>query len=353
MNTADTASKVAFIDRDGVLIFEPPDTRQIDSLEKLQILPGVLEGLARLIRDGYRLVMVTNQDGLGTPSFPKKDFELVQNALIARLKEGGVLFDEIFICPHFAADNCGCRKPKTGLLDEFQKTQNIDYEKSFLIGDRETDAQLAKNIGVRMYWAETNGAFPRIASGQRTTSETRIFVQCNIDGRGNFSINTGLNFLNHVLEQFSKHSLIDLVIRAEGDLHIDEHHTVEDVGLVLGSVLTEALGQRKGINRYGFLLPMDDTLVEVAVDLGGRPYLVFNCEFVREKVGDVPTELIEHFFKSVADTLKANIHINVRYSKNEHHKIEAMFKAFAKSMKIAVAADPRLKGMLPSTKGTL
>ncbi len=199
----------------------------------------------------------------------------------------------------------------------------------------------------------TNGSFPRITSLERATKETRIFASCNLDGTGQFKIATGLNFFNHMLEQFSKHSLIDLTIEAEGDLHIDEHHTVEDVGLVLGSLLLSALGDRKGINRYGFLLPMDDALVETAVDLGGRPYLAFNAEFKREMVGDLPTELVEHFFRSVAETLKANIHINVKYGDNEHHKIEATFKSFAKTMKMAVSYDARARDQLPTTKGIL
>ncbi len=345
--------KIAFLDRDGTLIHEPTDTKQIDSIEKLEILPGVIEGLQRLQRCGYRLVLVSNQDGMGTPSFPVADFEGAHKKFLAILEERGIVFDAAFICPHLPSDACACRKPNTGLVADFLKTTPIDREKSFVVGDRESDVQFAKNIGVRAYSMETNGRFPRIASVERTTKETDIFIHANLDGQGIFSIDTGLNFFNHVLEQFSKHSLIDLVIRAKGDLHIDEHHTVEDVGLVLGETLARALGERKGIERYGFLLPMDDTLVEVAIDLGGRPYLVFNVEFVREMVGDLPTELVEHFFKSIADALKANIHITVRHSKNEHHKIEGMMKAFAKAMKMATAIDPRLKGALPSTKGVL
>lgn len=352
-NESEQLKKIAFLDRDGTLIYEPPATKQVDKLEDLRILPGVVEALERFIREGYELVMVTNQDGLGTPSFPKASFEVVQNKLIGMLAAEGINFSRIFICPHKAEDNCACRKPKTGLLDEFLRDGRIDLEKSFLVGDRESDSRLAKNIGVRYYPMNTNGDFPRIASVERVTKETRIFMQCNLDGKGKFDISTGLNFLNHVLEQFSKHSLIDLTVRAEGDLFIDEHHTTEDAGLVLGQVLCDALGSKKGIMRYGFLLPMDDTLVEVALDLGGRPYLVWNAEFSREKVGDLPTELVEHFFKSVADNLKANIHVNVRYSRNEHHKIEAIFKAFAKAMKMAAAFDPRLENQLPSTKGTL
>ncbi len=346
-------NKIAFIDRDGTIINEPQDTYQVDSLEKLAILPNAVEGLKRIQKNGYKLVMVTNQDGLGSPSFPMEAFEIVQNTLLASLKEQGVTFYKIFICPHPPEDNCACRKPKIGLLDEFLKSEPIDTEKSFVIGDRESDIELAKSIGVRAYRMETNDRFPRIASVERITKETSIFVQVNLDGRGSSSTDTGLGFFNHMLEQLSKHSLIDLVVKAKGDLYIDEHHTVEDTALVIAKALSEALGERRGITRYGFLLPMDETLVEVAIDLGGRPYSVFNAQFKRDKVGDLPTELVEHFFRSIADELRANIHINVRYSKNEHHKVEAIFKAFAKSMKAAVSIDTHLQGELPTTKGIL
>ncbi len=346
-------NKIAFIDRDGTIIDEPQDTYQVDSLDKLVMLSNAVEGLKRIQKDGYKLVMVTNQDGLGTPSFPTEAFEVVQNALLASLKEQGITFYRIFVCPHMPEDNCACRKPKTGLLDEFLKSEPIDTEKSFVVGDRESDIELAKNLGIRAYRMETNDRFPRIASVERVTKETEIFVQVNLDGRGRFSVNTGLGFFNHMLEQFSKHSLVDLVVKANGDLQIDEHHTVEDTGLAIAKALSDALGERRGITRYGFLIPMDDTLVEVAIDLGGRPYSVFNAEFKRDKVGDLPTELVEHFFRSIADELKANVHINVRYSRNEHHKIEAIFKAFAKSVRAAVSIDSRLQGELPTTKGIL
>ena len=345
--------KVAFIDRDGVLIYEPTDNKQIGSLDELKILPSVIEELKRIQGDGYELVMVSNQDGLGTSAFQTGNFEAPQKELLKLLGEQGVTFAKIFVCPHLPEDGCLCRKPKIGLVKKFLKETQIDYEKSFVVGDRETDADFAKNIGVRSYRMESNGTFPRIASVERATKETRVFVQCNLDGRGQSEIDTGLNFFNHMLEQLSKHSLVDIAVKAEGDLHIDEHHTVEDVGLALGTALLSALGERKGINRYGFLLPMDDTLVEAALDLGGRPYAVFNAEFKREKVGDLPTELVEHFFRSVAEALKANVHINVKYGKNEHHKIEAIFKSFAKALKMAVSLDPRAKGELPTTKGVL
>jgi imidazoleglycerol-phosphate dehydratase/histidinol-phosphatase len=345
--------KVAFLDRDGVLIYEPEDTKQIDSLEKLKILPGVIVGLKSLLNSGYKLVMVSNQDGLGTKSFPTPDFEVVQSSLLETLKKNGISFYEVFICPHFEKQNCSCRKPKTGLLKKFLAEQPIDLEKSFVVGDRRSDEDLAKNLGVRFYQVEVNGSFPRLGFIERKTKETEVCVKCNLDGQGIFNIDTGVNFFNHMLEQLSKHSLVDLEIKALGDLKVDDHHTIEDVGLSLGQALLQALGDRKGIKRYGFLLPMDDTLVEVAIDLGGRPYLVFNCDFKREKVGDLPTEMVEHFFRSVAESLKANIHINVKYSKNEHHKIEAVFKAFAKSLRMAIEADARQKDKLPSTKGIL
>ena len=345
--------KIAFLDRDGTLIYEPQDTKQIDSLEKLEILPNVIQGLKTLLNSGYKLVMVSNQDGLGTKSFLTPDFEIVQNKLLDMFKKEGISFYKIFICPHFESDKCKCRKPKTGLLEKFLKEEKVNVEKSFVVGDRKSDEKLAKNIGVKFYQTEANGNFPRLASVERKTKETEVSISCNLDGQGIFSMDTGINFFNHMLEQFSKHSLVDLEIKAKGDLKVDDHHTIEDIGITLGETLLKALGERKGIKRYGFLLPMDDTLVEVAIDLGGRPYLVFNCDFKREKVGDLPTEMVEHFFRSVAESLKANIHINAKYSKNEHHKIEAIFKAFAKSLQMAVEVDSRQKNKLPSTKGIL
>lgn len=345
--------KIAFLDRDGTLIFEPPDTKQIDSIEKLEILPNVIDGLKNLLKEGYELVMISNQDGLGTSAFPKKAFEKPQKTFIKQLKKEGIEFYKILVCPHLAKEQCSCRKPKTGLTKDFLKNEKIDYSQSFVLGDRETDMELGKNLGIRCFQMETNTSFPRLAFTKRITKETDILIQCNLDGKGLYQIDTGLNFFNHMLEQLAKHSLIDLVIDAKGDLEIDEHHTVEDTAIVLGSVLSKALVSRKGICRYSTLLPMDDTLAEVAIDLGGRPYLVFNVEFKREMVGDLPTELIEHFFRSLAETLKANIHINVRYSRNEHHKIEAIFKAFAKALRSACEDDLRLKNILPSTKGII
>lgn len=345
--------KIAFLDRDGTLIFEPTDTKRIDSLDRLEVLPGVVEGLKNLMSDHYKLVMVSNQNGVGSSEFPLENFQIPQEKFIEILKNEGIEFYDIFVCPHLPEDDCLCRKPKIGLLEDFIKSENIDLEKSFMLGDRDTDLEFARNIGVAGFKMMTNSSFPRMASLSRKTKETEVLVLANLDGCGNYKIDTGVKFLDHMLEQFSKHSLVDLVVSARGDLQIDEHHTVEDVAIVLGQVLNRALGERRGLKRYAFTLPMDDTLVEVAIDLGGRTYLVFNAKFKREKVGDLPTELVEHFFRSMSEALRSNIHINVRYSRNEHHQIEAIFKAFAKSFRLAVEIDKRLADQLPSTKGLL
>lgn len=345
--------KIAFLDRDGALIFEPPDSKRIDSLGKLRILPDVVSGLKNLLADDYKLVLVSNQNGIGSKDFPIESFQIPQEKFLEILRNQRVEFYKIFVCPHLVEDECICRKPKTGLVDSFIRSEKIDFEKSFMLGDRESDMEFARNIGVPGFKMMTNSRFPRIASVIRKTSETDVFVMANLDGCGNYQIDTGLKFLDHMLEQFSKHSLVDLVVKTRGDLQIDEHHTVEDVAIVLGQVLNKALGERNGLNRYAFTLPMDDTLVDVALDLGGRTYLVFDAEFKREKVGDLPTELVEHFFRSVSAFLRANIHINVRYTRNEHHQIEAIFKAFARAFRLAVEVDERLSDQLPTTKGIL
>ncbi len=337
--------KVAFLDRDGTLIFEPLDTKKIDSLDRLKILPGVVQGLKMLIANDYKLVLVSNQDGSG--------FEIPQEKFLEILRDEGIEFYKIFICPHLSDANCLCRKPKIGLVEEFIKSENIDFEKSFMLGDRDTDLEFASNIGVAGFRMVTNSLFPRMDLVSRETNETEVFVMVNLDGCGNCKIDTGVKFLDHMLEQFSKHSLVDLVVKARGDLQIDEHHTVEDVAIVLGQVLNRALGERMGLRRFSFTLPMDDTLVEVALDLGGRSYLVFNAKFTRERVGDLSTELVEHFFRSMSENLRSNIHINVRYSRNEHHQIEAIFKAFARAFRLAAEIDERLSDQLPSTKGLL
>jgi len=344
--------KIAFLDRDGVLINEPQDNFRIDSLKKLKILPDVFENLKRFVDEGYKLVMVSNQNGIGKNGFSKKGFYEAQNELLRRLKNEGIEFYKIFICPHTEAENCDCRKPKIGLVKDFLKGLGKDFDKmrSFMVGDRETDIELAKNIGVRGFLKPNNSPFPRIASFERKTSETEIFAQINLDGRGISVINTGIEFFDHMLEQFAKNALVDLFIFARGDLKVDEHHTVEDTGIVLGNVILKALGELKGIERYGFVLPMDESLAGVSIDLSGRPYLSFNAEFKREKAGEFPTELTEEFFRALSNNLMAAIHINLFYGKNDHHKIEAIFKCFGRALRAAAEKNERLKGISISTK---
>lgn len=345
--------KIAFLDRDGTLIFEPYDTKQIDSLEKLKILPNIVHGLKKIQNEGYELILISNQDGLGTKSFPMNDFTIPHNKFLECLKKEAIEFKEIFICPHFLKEDCQCRKPKLGLIQEFIANNTIDYEKSFILGDRDSDIEFGKNLGIATFAMQTNSRFPRLGFKKRQTNETNIFVGCNIDGKGIYNIHTGIGFFDHMLEQLSKHSLIDLVIHAKGDLHIDEHHTIEDVAITLGEALSDALEKRTGIRRFSTVIPMDDTLVETAIDLCGRSYLVFNATFKRDMVGDFPTELTEHFFKSLSDSLKSTIHINVKYSKNSHHQIEAIFKSFAKSLRFCTELDCRIENVIPSTKGIL
>jgi imidazoleglycerol-phosphate dehydratase/histidinol-phosphatase len=345
--------KFAFLDRDGTLIFEPLGTKQVDAVTKLTILPGVAEGLKRLKEEGYGFVMVSNQDGRGTASFPEREFQEPQDRLLAELRREGIEFHRILICPHLPEDGCSCRKPATGLLSDFLRKEEIDLDRSIVIGDRESDMAFARNAGIWGIRMKTNGFFPRLASIHRLTTETDVFVQCNLDGRGDYRIRTRLNFFNHMLEQFAKHSSIDLRIDARDDPGMDEHHLIEDVGLTLGQTLARALGPRTGISRYGFLLPMDDTLAEVAIDLGGRPYLAFDCPFRGRGLEDFPTEMVQHFFRSFCDTLRANIHVNVRYGTNEHHRVEAVFKAFGRALRMACERDPRSEGLTPSTKGML
>ena len=361
---------VVFLDRDGTIIVEPPD-EQIDSLEKLELIPGAIEGL-RLLRDsGFELVLVTNQDGLGTDRFPQSSFDAPQEKLLGILRGEGITFSRIFICPHTPADQCSCRKPKTGLVATYLKENTLDLQRTFTIGDRETDVQFGKTIGcqtIRLANTKESKADVvvntfldacryvassiRTAHVDRTTNETSIAVDVTLDGTGSYVINTGLGFFDHMLAQLSKHSLIDIKLSVKGDLHVDEHHTIEDTGLALGEAIRQALGEKRGIERYGFLLPMDESLAQVAVDLGGRPYFLFQGAFERERVGEFPTELVEDFFRAFADGLRANLHITVQ-GRNDHHKIEAIFKSVARALKQAVAIDPKASGSLPSTKGSL
>ena len=354
--------KILFIDRDGTLIKEPAD-EQIDSFGKLEFVEGVFTNLAFIRKNlDFEFVMVSNQDGLGTDSFPEETFWPVHNFILKTLKGEGIEFDNILIDKHFPEDNHPDRKPGTGMLKAYIDNPDYDLAGSYVIGDRETDAQLAKNLGCKalilgkdnMTWekiAEILFAGERIAEITRTTKETDITVCINLDGTGKCDIQTGLGFFDHMLEQIGKHGMTDLYIRCNGDLHVDEHHTIEDTGIVLGECLLKALGDKRGIERYGYCLPMDDCLCQVALDFGGRPWLIWDADFKREKVGEMPTEMFRHFFKSVSDAAKMNLNVKAE-GDNEHHKIEGIFKAFARSIRMAVKRDI-YHFQLPSTKGAL
>ncbi|MFA6057714.1 MAG: bifunctional histidinol-phosphatase/imidazoleglycerol-phosphate dehydratase HisB [Taibaiella sp.] len=361
--------KVLFIDRDGTLVIEPPENFQLDSLEKLEFYPGVFQYLSRIALElEYELVMVTNQDGLGTDSFPEANFWPAHNKIMKAFLNEGIRFSEVLIDKSFAYENLPTRKPGTALLTHFLKG-DYDLENSFVIGDRETDIQLAKNLNCKAIylnkgthaealltttkWSEIYDLLknePRKANVSRKTTETNIDIRLNLDGNGKSNLNTGIGFFNHMLEQIARHGQIDLDIQVKGDLHIDEHHTIEDVAITLGAAFRQALGWKKGIERYGFLLPMDDALAQVAIDFGGRPWLVWDVVFNREMIGEMPTEMFFHFFKSFSDEAKCNLNIKAE-GINEHHKIEAIFKAFAKAIKMAVSKTGNYS--IPSTKGIL
>ncbi|NLX80061.1 MAG: bifunctional histidinol-phosphatase/imidazoleglycerol-phosphate dehydratase HisB [Proteiniphilum sp.] len=360
--------RALFIDRDGTIIIEPED-EQIDSLEKLVYYPKVFQYLSLIAKElEYELVMVSNQDGLGTDSFPEETFWPAHNKMLKALENEGIVFDEILIDRSLPHENLSTRKPGTGLVTHYMKG-GYDLANSFVIGDRETDVTLAKNMGTKSIflnsepnkeatltttdWGEIYRYLkqePRTGSVSRKTSETDITVSINLDGVGKSNIATGLNFFDHMLEQIARHGGIDVNIQSKGDLHVDEHHTIEDVGIALGEAFVQALGKKKGIARYGFLLPMDDCLVHAAIDFGGRPWLMWDVNFKREKVGDMPTEMVMHFFKSFSDNARCNLNIKAE-GENEHHKIEAIFKAFAKAIKMAIKLG-ETEG-IPSTKGTI
>ncbi|SEM19763.1 imidazoleglycerol-phosphate dehydratase [bacterium A37T11] len=373
--------KVLFIDRDGTLIQEPED-EQIDSFAKLKFYPGALQYLPRIARElDYELVLVSNQDGLGTDSHPEANFWPVHRFILDTFAGEGVVFAAEHIDRTFPHENAPTRKPGTAMLTGYYNTDSYDLEGSYVIGDRVNDVKLAQNLGAKAIWLRNNDQLgaaenheidqktvaletpdwqkiyeflklgARYAEHRRKTNETDIAITLNLDGTGKADIQTGLPFFDHMLDQLARHGSMDLFIRAKGDLHIDEHHTIEDTGIALGEIFAGALGDKRGIERYGFCLPMDDCLAQVGIDFGGRNWLVWQAEFHREKVGDMPTEMFYHFFKSFSDAAKCNLNIKAEGT-NEHHKIEAIFKAFAKAIKMAVKRDVE-KMQLPSTKGVL
>lgn len=367
--------KVLFIDRDGTIIFEPPDNFQVDSLEKLEFIPGVISYLRKISEQfDYELVMVTNQDGLGTENYLETSFDLVQGKMMKTLQGEGVVFSDVYVDRSYESENKPTRKPNTGMLTKYLYGK-YDLKNSFVIGDRITDVKLAQNLGTRSIliknydspagwedkisliaenWRQIyeflNGS-SRKAVHIRKTKETDVAIEMNLDGKGESEIATGLAFFDHMLDQLAKHGSIDLRISVKGDLKTDEHHTIEDTGIALGEAFVMALGKKKGIARYGFCLPMDDCLAQVALDLGGRSWTVWDAEFKREKIGDMPTEMFFHFFKSFADAAKCNINIKAEGT-NEHHKIEAIFKAFARALKMGIRKDESNMN-LPTTKGVL
>ncbi|HZY39699.1 MAG TPA: bifunctional histidinol-phosphatase/imidazoleglycerol-phosphate dehydratase HisB [Mucilaginibacter sp.] len=377
--------KILFIDRDGTMIMETAD-EQIDSFDKLEFYPKALQYLPKIAAElDYELVMVTNQDGLGTVSYPENTFWPVQNFILQTFKNEGVVFSNICVDRTFPADNAPTRKPGTGMLTQYFDTEKYDLKNSFTIGDRKNDVLLGHNLGAKAIWLNNHSNLggnefkvgeehiirntvvlettdweeiykflklgERIVEHRRTTKETDIYIKINLDGKGDAKVSTGLHFFDHMLDQIARHGSIDLEVTAKGDLHIDEHHTIEDTGIALGEVFALALGNKKGIERYGFCLPMDDCLARVAIDFGGRNWIVWDAAFKREKIGEMPTEMFFHFFKSFSDAAKCNLNIKAE-GENEHHKIEAIFKAFAKAIKMAVKRDVN-NMVLPSTKGIL
>ncbi len=356
------ARKFIFLDRDGTLI-EEPDDQQVDSLNKVKFMPGVIPALLRLKSAGFEFVIISNQDGLGKKEFPLESFQLVQDFIKTAFSSQGIDFTKEFFCPHTTEDNCNCRKPNPGLVSEFFKKVDVDHEKSVVVGDRDSDMRLAENLGIRglriRLTGETHETWPEItrllldkprqAKIERKTRETNISIQVDLDSAQEPRIDTGIKFFDHMLEQLGKHGAFGLDIRCQGDLEVDEHHTVEDVALTIGEALKKALGDKKNIERYGFLLPMDEAEARVSIDLSARPYLVFDGEFTRERVGELPTELVPHFFRSLADSLGAAIHIQV-IGENNHHMVESCFKGVARALREAFR---RTGSGLPSTKGQL
>ncbi len=354
--------RIVFLDRDGTLNEEPAD-EQVDSLDKIRLMPGVVPALLDLQRAGYSFVVVTNQDGLGTDSLPQDRFDRAHRFILDLFASQGIEFEAVYLCPHFKHQDCACRKPRLGMLDPFLRDHEIDRERSFMVGDRDTDLEFAANLGIEGLRIRLDGSpaetWPAIAarilgagrraSVRRRTKETEIEVRVDLSREDPIAVRTGLGFFDHMIEQIARHGGFSLELACRGDLHVDEHHTVEDCALALGEALRAALGDKRGIGRYGFLLPMDEAEARVALDLSGRPYFLWEGRFGRERVGELPTELVPHFFRSLADSLGAALHIEVR-GENTHHMVEACFKSVGRSLRQAVRP---VGGELPSTKGTL
>lgn len=354
------SQKVLFIDRDGTIISEPPEDFQVDRMDKLAFEPDVIPALLSLQRAGFKLVMITNQDGLGTDSFPQVEFDGPHNLMMQILSSQGVQFDDVLICPHLPADNCDCRKPKTKMVEAWLAEGALDVANSYVIGDRTTDVVLANNMGITgLHYAQNGLTWSAIeqqltkrdrhALVQRNTKETQVSVEVWLDREGNSKFNTGVGFFDHMLDQIATHGGFRMNIEVKGDLYIDDHHTVEDTGLALGEALLKALGDKRGIGRFGFVLPMDECLARCALDISGRPHLEYKAEFSYQRVGDLSTEMVEHFFSSLSYTMASTLHLKTK-GKNDHHRVESLFKAFGRTLRQAIRVEGNT---LPSSKGVL